>query len=64
LYNGFRRNYMTEKLVVKEVESDINTAKIWCPEGENFQYIKACDAHCKNKDRCKPFKNYFEPRLF
>ena len=55
---------MTEKLVVKEAESDIDTAKIWCPDGENFQYIKACDAHCKNKDRCKPFRDYFEPRLF
>jgi len=55
---------MTKKSNVKEDAVDINTAKIWCPEGENFQYIKACYAHCKMKDRCKPFRDYFEPTLF
>ena len=55
---------MTKKLDVKEASVDSDTAKIWCPEGENFQYIKACDAHCKKKDRCKPFREYFEPKLF
>jgi hypothetical protein len=55
---------MTKKVDVKEDAMNINTAKIWCPEGENFQYIKACDVHCKKKDRCKPFRNYFEPKLF
>jgi len=55
---------MAKNLDVKEDTVDIDTAKIWCPDGENFQYIKACDAHCKNKDRCKPFRDYFEPRLF
>jgi len=33
-------------------------------KGENFQYIKACDPHCKKKAKCKPFRDYFEPRLF
>jgi len=55
---------MTKKLDVKEASVDSDTAKIWCPEGENFQYIKACDAHCKKRDRCKPFREYFEPKLF
>ena len=59
-----RGSYMTKQYEVKAGEMDINTAKIWCPDGENFQYIKACDAHCKEKDRCKPFRDYFEPRLF
>ena len=55
---------MKMKSDVEEVESDRNVAKIWCPEGENFQYIKACDSHCKKKDRCKPFRDYFDPNLF
>jgi hypothetical protein len=53
-----------KKTVVKEDAIDIGSAKIWCPEGENFQYIKACDAHCKRKNRCRPFREYFEPKLF
>jgi hypothetical protein len=44
---------MTEKVAVKEDASDIDTAKIWCPERGNFQYVKACDADCKKKDRCR-----------
>ena len=55
---------MANKLDIKEDVEDRNTAKIWCPEGENFQCIKVCEAHCKKKDRCKPFKDYFEPGLF
>ena len=55
---------MTNKLAANEDVVDRNTAKIWCPDGENFQYIKVCEAHCKKKDRCKPFRDYFEPRLF
>ena len=55
---------MIKNLDVREDTVDINTAKIWCPDGENFQYIKACDAHCKKKDRCRPFREYFEPSLF
>jgi hypothetical protein len=55
---------MTKKIVVKEEATDINSATIWCPEGENFQYIKACEAHCKKKDRCKPFRDYLEPKMF
>ena len=55
---------MTKKSDVEEVESDREMAKVWCPEGENFQYIKVCEAHCRKKDRCKPFRDYFEPNLF
>jgi len=54
---------MTKKTDVRDYATDINTAKIWCPEGENFQYVKACDAHCKKKDS-RTFKDYFEPKLF
>jgi hypothetical protein len=54
------------KNIVDAIEGteDRNTARVWCPEGENFQYIKGCEAHCKKKDRCKPFRDYFEPKLF
>jgi hypothetical protein len=55
---------MTKKNVTKENTTDSDTVKIWCPEGENFQYVKACAADCKKKDRCKPFRDYFEPKLF
>jgi hypothetical protein len=55
---------MTKKLDAEESQSALNTAKIWCPEGENFQYIKVCDVHCQKKDRCNPFRDYFEPKLF
>ena len=55
---------MTKKVDIKEDTFDIDTAKIWCPEGEQFKYVKACDADCKKKDRCKPFRDYFEPKLF
>jgi len=42
----FQMNLMTKKLDVKEDAVDINTAKVWCPDGENFQYMKVCEAHC------------------
>ena len=56
--------HMIKKIDAEEVAEDRNTAKVWCPDGENFQYIKGCEAHCKKKDRCKQFRDYFEPNLF
>ena len=41
-----------------------NIVMIWCPHGENFQYIKVCGSNCKKKDKCEPFKDYLEPKLF
>jgi hypothetical protein len=43
---------------------DQNKAKIWCPDRENFQYIKVCDSNCKKKQKCSAFRAYFEPGLF
>jgi len=54
---------MIKKHDSKQEDTDINTAKIWCPDGENFQYVKACDSGCKKKDKCEAFRDYFEPRL-
>jgi hypothetical protein len=58
------RNWLRKYFKNNKSESDRNMHKIWCPEVENFNYIDACDAHCKKKDRCKPFRDYFEPKLF
>jgi hypothetical protein len=55
---------MMKKIDAKERTEDRNTAKVWCPDGENFEFIKVCEAQCKKKDRCKPFQDYFEPSLF
>lgn len=55
---------MREKSEIEKIESEMDIAKIWCPDGENFQYVKVCEAHCKKKDRCKPIRDYFEPNLF
>lgn len=54
-----RKNVNTDEKLI-----DRDLAKIWCPEGENFQYIKVCDAQCRKKERCKPFRDYMEPKLF
>ena len=43
---------------------DKESAKIWCPDRENFQYIKVCDSNCKKKQKCSAFRDYFEPILF
>jgi len=51
---------------VKEKKDNQNkdTAKVWCPYRENFQYIKMCDVNCKKKDKCEAFRDYLEPKLF
>jgi hypothetical protein len=54
---------MTKKTDVRDYATDINTAKVWCPEAESFQYLKVCETGCKKKDRCRTFKDYFEPKL-
>jgi len=43
---------------------DKESAKIWCPDRENFQYIKVCDSNCKKKQKCSAFRDYFEPIMF
>ena len=55
---------MTKKHDSKQKDTDKNIAKIWCPDGKNFQYVKACDSGCEKKDKCEAFRDYFEPRLF
>jgi hypothetical protein len=55
---------MTKKSDVKEEAPDINTGKVWCPEAESSQYIKVCETGCKKKNRCRTFKDYFEPKMF
>ena len=55
---------MTKKTDVRDYASVINTAKVWCPEAESFQYLKVCETGCKKKDRCRTFMGYFEPKLF
>ena len=55
---------MTKKTDVQEDAKDINTAKVWCPEAESFQYLKVCETDGKKKDRCRTFKDYFEPKMF
>jgi len=47
-----------------DTNKNINTNIIWCPEGENFQYVKACEKNCRKKGRCKAFRDHFEPKLF
>jgi len=54
---------MAKNLDVKEEAIEIDTAKVWCPEAESFQYLKVCEAGCKKKDRCRTFKDYIEPKL-
>jgi len=56
--------YMPKKLTTKQDNPDKTIAKIWCPDGEKFQYIKVCDSHCKKKDKCLAFRDYLEPKLF
>ena len=43
---------------------DKESAKIWCLDRENFQYIKVCDSNCKKKQKCSAFRDYFEPIMF
>jgi hypothetical protein len=43
---------------------DKESAKIWCPDRENFQYIKVCDSNCKKKQKCSALRDYLEPILF
>jgi hypothetical protein len=43
---------------------DKESAKIWCPDRENFQYVKVCDSNCKKKQKCSAFRAYCEPILF
>ena len=43
---------------------DKESAKLWCPDRENFQYIKVCDSNCKKKQKCSAFRDYFEPIMF
>jgi hypothetical protein len=55
---------MGKKPDKKQDNQDKNTVKIWCPDRENFQYIKVCDMNCKKKTTCEAFRDYFEPKLF
>jgi hypothetical protein len=55
---------MANKTHVPEAAQDINTAQVWCPEAENFQYVKVCQADCTKKNRCRTFKDYLEPKMF
>jgi len=55
---------MGKKPEEKQDIQDENNAKIWCPDRENFQYVKVCDMNCKKKDKCEAFRNYVEPKLF
>ena len=55
---------MGKKQVKKEVEREPDTSKIWCPDRECIQYVKACQANCKKKSNCVSYKDYIEPRLF
>jgi hypothetical protein len=55
---------VTKKHDSKQEDTDKNIAKIWCPDGENFQYVKVCDSGCKKKDKCEAFRDYVEPGLF
>jgi hypothetical protein len=59
-----RGRHMKKKSDIEETESERNRDTIWCSDGEIFQYIKVCEADCKKKDRCKPFRDYFEPISF
>jgi len=40
-----------------------NTDKIWCPEWEQFRYVRVCNVSCKKITRCKAYADYREPRL-
>ncbi len=55
---------MQKKLMTKQDNQDKTAAKIWCPDGEKFQYIKVCGSHCKKRDKCLVFREYLEPKLF
>jgi len=55
---------MKKNLESEQNTRDKNILKIWCPDRENFQYIKVCDSTCKKKDKCEAFRDYREPKLF
>ena len=55
---------MAKKSDKEKENQDTDTAKIWCPEKEIFQYIHVCEINCKKKDGCEAFRDYVEPKLF
>jgi len=37
--------------------------KIWCPDGEHYQYVEGCEAGCKKSTRCQAYADYREPKF-
>ncbi len=54
----------THKALPKEPDADKKTPdKIWCPEGEHYQYVEVCKTSCKKMAVCEAYGDYREPRL-
>jgi hypothetical protein len=47
---------MADKLDGKQDYLNKNITKIWCPDRDNFQYIKVCDSNCKKNTNVRHLK--------